>query len=70
QYALLSSLTFLGAKVLGASSGVLADAVGWVPFFLITTGASVPALLLLVWIMRREGRNAAQSSLSAAVMKN
>jgi PAT family beta-lactamase induction signal transducer AmpG len=70
QYALLSSLTFLGAKVFGAASGVLADAVGWVPFFLITTAASVPALLLLVWIMRRERLTAAQSSLSVAVAKN
>lgn len=70
QYALLSSLTFLGAKVFGASSGVLADAVGWVPFFLITTAASVPALLLLVWIMRREGQRLGDKSLSVAVAKN
>lgn len=68
QYALLSSLTFVGAKVFGASSGVLADAVGWVPFFWITTAASVPALLLLFWIMRREKRTA-DNSLSVAVGK-
>jgi PAT family beta-lactamase induction signal transducer AmpG len=70
QYALLSSLTFLGAKIFGASSGVLADAVGWVPFFLITTAASVPALLLLVWIMRREASKPAEGRLSVAVAKN
>lgn len=70
QYALLSSLTFLGAKVFGAFSGVLADAVGWVPFFLIATAASVPALLLLVWIMRREGQRMADGSLSVAAAKN
>jgi PAT family beta-lactamase induction signal transducer AmpG len=70
QYALLSSLTFLGGKVFGALSGVLADAVGWVPFFLIATAASVPALLLLVWFMRREGRGAAEGSLSVAAAKN
>ena len=70
QYALLSSLTFVGAKVFGASSGVLADAVGWVPFFLITSAASVPALLLLVWIMRREGRTVGENSLSVAIAKN
>src|SRR5579875_293483 len=70
QYALLSSLTFLGAKGFGASSGVLADAVGWVPFFLITTAASVPALLLLVWIMRMEASKPAEGPLSVAVAKN
>jgi PAT family beta-lactamase induction signal transducer AmpG len=70
QYALLSSLAFLGAKVFGASSGVLADAVGWVPFFLITTAASVPALLLLWWIMRREARLSDENSLLLATTKD
>lgn len=70
QYALLSSLTFLGGKVFGASSGLLANAVGWVPFFLITTAASVPALLLLAWLMRRERRTGAERPLSVAVAKN
>lgn len=70
QYALLSSVTFVGAKVFGASSGVLADAVGWVPFFLIVTAATVPALVLLVWIMRREDQRLGQDSLSVAVAKH
>lgn len=69
QYALLSSLTFLGAKVFGAFSGILADAVGWVPFFVIASLASVPALFLLVWLMRREARTSG-SPLSVAVAKN
>jgi MFS transporter, PAT family, beta-lactamase induction signal transducer AmpG len=70
QYALLSSLTFFGGKVIGAFSGKLSEAVGWVPFFLIATAATVPALLLLLWIMRRERQNKPQSSLSVAVAKN
>jgi MFS transporter, PAT family, beta-lactamase induction signal transducer AmpG len=70
QYALLSSLTFLGGKVFGAVSGELSQAVGWVPFFVIVTAASVPALFLLVWLMRREARNAPEGSLSVAVAKN
>lgn len=70
QYALLSSLTFLGGKVFGAFSGELSQAVGWVPFFVIVTAASVPALFLLVWLMRREARNAPEGSLSVAVAKN
>lgn len=70
QYALLSSVTVVGAKVFGAFSGVLADAVGWVPFFLIVTAATVPALVLLVWIMRREDQRLGQDSLSVAVAKH
>ncbi len=34
--------------------GALADKFGWVPFFIMTTIATVPALLLLVWIARRD----------------
>jgi predicted MFS family arabinose efflux permease len=37
-----------------SSGGVLADKLGWAPFFLLTTVATVPALLLLVWIARRD----------------
>jgi PAT family beta-lactamase induction signal transducer AmpG len=29
---------------------VLAEKLGWVPFFLLTTVAAVPALVLLIWI--------------------
>jgi MFS transporter, PAT family, beta-lactamase induction signal transducer AmpG len=70
QYALLSSLTYFGGKVLGAFSGELSQAVGWVPFFIIVTAASVPALFLLVWLMRREARGTPEGSLSVAIAKN
>jgi MFS transporter, PAT family, beta-lactamase induction signal transducer AmpG len=53
QYALLSSLAAVGRAVVASTGGVLADALGWVPFFLLTTVATVPALLLLVWIGRQ-----------------
>jgi PAT family beta-lactamase induction signal transducer AmpG len=53
QYALLSSLAAVGRTLVASSGGVLADKLGWVPFFLLTTVATVPALLLLVWIARR-----------------
>jgi len=33
-----------------SSGGVLAEKLGWVPFFLLTTVATVPALVLLIWI--------------------
>jgi MFS transporter, PAT family, beta-lactamase induction signal transducer AmpG len=54
QYALLSSLASLGRTLFASSGGVLADTLGWVPFFLLTTVATVPALLLIAWIARRQ----------------
>ena len=54
QYALLSSLATVGLNVLSASGGYLADEFGWVPFFLLSAVLTVPGLLLLVWIMRRQ----------------
>jgi PAT family beta-lactamase induction signal transducer AmpG len=53
QYALLSSLAAVGRTLVASSGGVLADKLGWAPFFLLTTVATVPALLLLVWIAQR-----------------
>jgi MFS transporter, PAT family, beta-lactamase induction signal transducer AmpG len=55
QYALLSSLAAVGRTLVASSGGVLAERMGWVPFFLLTTVATLPALLLLVWIARRDG---------------
>jgi MFS transporter, PAT family, beta-lactamase induction signal transducer AmpG len=53
QYALLSSLAAVGRTMVASSGGVLADRLGWVTFFLISTVATMPALLLLVWIARQ-----------------
>ncbi len=64
QYALLSSLAAVGRTMVASSGGVLADKLGWVPFFLLTTVVTVPALLLLVWIARR---GAVQSDRQLAV---
>src|SRR5271156_1518099 len=52
QYALLSSLAAVGRTLVASSGGALAERLGWVPFFLLTTLATLPALLLLVWIAR------------------
>ena len=62
QYALLSSLAAVGRTLVASSSGVLAEAIGWVPFFLFTTVVTVPALLLLIWIARREVTHSSQRS--------
>jgi MFS transporter, PAT family, beta-lactamase induction signal transducer AmpG len=53
QYALMSSLATVGLNVLAASGGYLAQTLGWTPFFLLSTAACAPGLLLLVWLMRR-----------------
>jgi len=53
QYALLSSLATVGLNVLAASGGALAQALGWVPFFVLCTALCAPALILLLWLMRQ-----------------
>ncbi len=53
QYALLSALAAVPQRVLSAGGGVLAEAMGWVSFFLISTLAALPGLVLLVVLMRR-----------------
>src|SRR5271163_2737512 len=47
QYALLSSLAAVGRTMVASLGGVLADKLGWVQFFLLTTVVTAPALLLL-----------------------
>ncbi|MGH7914308.1 MAG: AmpG family muropeptide MFS transporter [Candidatus Binataceae bacterium] len=67
QYALLSSLAAVGRTLVASSGGVLADRFGWVRFFLLTTVATLPALLLLVWIARRDAMQSdRQASLPAS----
>jgi PAT family beta-lactamase induction signal transducer AmpG len=50
QYALLSSLAAVGRTLMASSGGVLADRLGWVEFFLLTTVVTLPALALLAWM--------------------
>lgn len=50
QYALLTALSSVGARFLGASSGYLAESAGWAGFFLLTLLLAVPGLLLVLWI--------------------
>jgi len=53
QYALLSSLAAFGRTLLSSSGGWLADQFDWVIFFLLTTAAALPGLVLLWWLARR-----------------
>lgn len=51
QYALFSSLYALLNKLVAGLSGVLADAVGYVWFFLITASYAIPAMILVLIVM-------------------
>ena len=53
QYALLSSLAAVPLRTLGASAGWLAEILGWQPFFLLTTAAALPAMGIMLWLLRR-----------------
>jgi PAT family beta-lactamase induction signal transducer AmpG len=53
QYALLTSFMAFGRTLLSSCGGWLADHMDWLSFFVLTTGAAVPGLLLLIWITRR-----------------
>jgi PAT family beta-lactamase induction signal transducer AmpG len=53
QYALLSSLAAVPLRTLGASSGWLAESMGWSAFFLLTTAAALPAMGIMIWLLRR-----------------
>lgn len=52
QYALLSSVASVGRTMVASSAGVLAAYLGWPDFFMMTTMATLPALLLLLWLMK------------------
>jgi PAT family beta-lactamase induction signal transducer AmpG len=54
QYALLTALTALGRTVFAAGSGYLADATGWIGYFLVCAASAVPSFLLLAYLQRRK----------------
>jgi len=53
QYALLSSFMSFARTTLSSMSGWVAEQADWVAFFVISTVLALPALLLLLWMMRR-----------------
>jgi len=52
QYALLSSFMATARIWFSSPGGWLAENLGWIEFFLLTTVAAVPGLLLLWWLTR------------------
>ncbi len=53
QYALFSSLMNLPAKLVGGFSGRLADAWGYFEFFLYVAAIGIPAIFLVLYLMRQ-----------------
>ncbi len=62
QYALFGSLWSVPTKFLAGFSGTVVDAVGYGPFFAITASLSLPALLIILWMLRRPGMTPAPTS--------
>jgi len=54
QYALFGTLWSLPAKSLASQWGRIVDAWGYPPFFVYTALIGLPALILVLWLMRRE----------------
>ncbi len=52
QYALLTSFMAFSRTVMSSGAGWLADHMDWVSFFVVTTVAAVPGLVLLLWMIR------------------
>lgn len=52
QYALLSSLAMVGRTLLAASGGWLAESLGWFDFFVVSTVAAAPGIVLLLMLRR------------------
>jgi len=53
QFALLTSLAPLAGSLVGGASGNLAASIGWTGYFGIATLAALPAMLLMLFILRR-----------------
>ena len=53
QYALFSSLMTLPAKIIGGFSGIVVEAAGYAYFFLYAGLLGAPALLLIIYLMRK-----------------
>jgi PAT family beta-lactamase induction signal transducer AmpG len=65
QYALLSALAALARTFLAGGGGYLAEKLGWQNFFLTSTAACLPSLLLLLWLMRHSAETQEPHSVAA-----
>ena len=53
QYAALSAIAVLPRNLLGAPAGILSDALGWAPFFVLTFFTALPGLAMVWWQRHR-----------------
>jgi PAT family beta-lactamase induction signal transducer AmpG len=58
QYALLSSFMAIPRDMFAALSGILAEMLGWTGFFIACSAIAAPALILLLWMMKRYDQTA------------
>lgn len=66
QYALLSSLAMVGRTVIAGSVGAVADHYGWIAFFLMSTAAGIPGILLLYILTRAQRRESSASQMASS----
>lgn len=62
QYALFSSLMTLPAQLLGGFSGIIVDTYGYTIFFIYAATAGLPAILLVMLLMRHQYLTQSQSA--------
>jgi len=53
QYALLTSLAAVASRTVGGLSGFIAERLGWIEFYTFTALATVPSMLVMVYLIRR-----------------
>jgi len=53
QYALLTSLAAVASRTVGGLSGFIAERLGWIEFYTFTAFATVPSMLVMVYLIRR-----------------
>lgn len=61
QYALFGTLWSLPAKAIASQWGTIVDAFGYTPFFVYTAAIGLPALVLVIWVLRREEADSRRS---------
>jgi len=61
QYAIFSSLMTLLPKTIGGYSGSMVNQLGYSNFFLLASLMGVPAILMVLYLMRQDNRNKAAS---------
>ncbi|MGZ4981169.1 MAG: AmpG family muropeptide MFS transporter [Methylobacter sp.] len=61
QYALFSSLMTLPAQLLGGFSGIVVDSYGYTVFFIYASTVGLPAIVLVLLLMRHQSRSKGHS---------